>query len=102
MNPKGMHVEVYRNADGYDCTNHGASSRVNRVLLIGVGVPEIFEATEDDVVLEVVQLGWFDPFLPHELDQVPDLRIRQIHRVVRVRVVERIDRPSRRMHYEIE
>jgi len=39
---KGMLVFVYRNADSYDCTNGGMSSKVNQFVVVGEGLPEIF------------------------------------------------------------
>lgn len=52
--PKGMLVDIYRDG-GPDCTNNGLSSRHDTVLLIGEGVPEIFEAKDGDAVVELVR-----------------------------------------------
>lgn len=45
--PKGFIVSVYRDADGSDCTMNGITSKHKRVTLIGKGVPEHYEASED-------------------------------------------------------
>jgi len=53
-NRKGLIVSIYRcNAHG-DCTNHAASSRMDTALLIGEGVPEIFEDRNDKPVYKLV------------------------------------------------
>ena len=44
---KGLIIEVYKPADGHSCTNDGISSKVERILLAGDGIPEIFTASED-------------------------------------------------------
>jgi hypothetical protein len=43
---KGLTVWVYRSHLG-DCTNNGESSKVNMFTLIGEGIAEIFEPSED-------------------------------------------------------
>lgn len=43
----GLIINVYKDADGHDCTNNGISSKVKCLLLSGEGIPEIFEASED-------------------------------------------------------
>lgn len=46
---RGMLIEVYRN--GYqDCTNNGVSKDSRTLMLVGEGVPEIFEAGDTPVV----------------------------------------------------
>jgi len=51
-NQKGMTCSVYTtDYGGVDCTLGGVTSRRKRVLLVGDGVPEIFEAGDDDEVL---------------------------------------------------
>lgn len=42
----GMLASIYRDADGSDCTNGGISSKVTQVVLVGSGMPEIFEPNE--------------------------------------------------------
>jgi hypothetical protein len=44
---KGMTCEVYASKSIGDCTNGGISSKYNTLTLVGDGVPEIFEETED-------------------------------------------------------
>lgn len=48
---KGMHVSILKAADMSDCTNHGITSKATSALLVGEGVPEIFEADENQPVL---------------------------------------------------
>lgn len=44
---KGMLVNVYRDASiGGDCTNDGITSKIDRAILVGDGIPEVF-ATRD-------------------------------------------------------
>lgn len=54
---KGLSVSVLRNAEfGYsDCSNDGVSARFSKFILVGEGVPEIFEATADMPVLVLVR-----------------------------------------------
>jgi hypothetical protein len=56
---KGLIVEVYKSfqRDGKvsDCTNNGITSRVNKITLVGEGIPEIFEADEDAPAFKVVR-----------------------------------------------
>ena len=42
MKEKGLLVFVYKDGTG-DCTLNGASANVDKMVLIGEGVPEIFE-----------------------------------------------------------
>jgi len=46
---KGLIVDVM----GDDCTNHGVTSGKDRALLVGEGIPEIFEA-DDMPILKIV------------------------------------------------
>lgn len=50
---KGLLVEVYRAANRSDCTNGGVTSRVDHCVLVGIGVPEIFEPSERTPALEL-------------------------------------------------
>jgi len=46
---RGMIINVYRN--GYqDCTNNGVSKHAETLLLVGEGIPEIFDANDLAVV----------------------------------------------------
>lgn len=51
---KGMILNVYRSADGSDCTKGGISSKHDAVLLVGPGVPEIFD---EDPKRPTVKIG---------------------------------------------
>ena len=42
---KGLIASIYRYSEN-DCSNGGISSKVNQVVIVGEGIPEIFEATE--------------------------------------------------------
>jgi hypothetical protein len=46
---KGMIVDIYKN-NGGDCSNGGLSSKANRCLLVGGGIPEIFDGEGMPVV----------------------------------------------------
>jgi hypothetical protein len=50
---KGLRISIYRNAEFGDCTNGGVSAMANSAIVIGPGIPEIFEASDRDVVLEL-------------------------------------------------
>jgi hypothetical protein len=58
---KGMIVSVFRDAVGIDCSNRGISSNHENLLLVGDGLPEIFDSAEHTdcpmVVLEGIRLG---------------------------------------------
>lgn len=43
--PAGLLVAVYRSNDG-DCSNNGVSARFDSFVLVGKGIPEVFEASE--------------------------------------------------------
>lgn len=49
---KGLLVNVYR--DKHDCTNEGISSRHDRMVLTGDGIPEIFEPSEREPEIRLV------------------------------------------------
>ena len=55
---KGMLVFVLRSAIG-DCTNGGVTSKQDKFILVGPGIPEIFEAAEGEVYLtfEKMEIG---------------------------------------------
>lgn len=44
---RGITADVFRPADGSDCTNGGVSSRVKRVTIVGRGIPAVSPASED-------------------------------------------------------
>lgn len=50
---KGLLVEIYKN--GSDCSNGGLSSKTDKCILIGNGIPEIFESSEDYPPVQVVK-----------------------------------------------
>lgn len=54
MARKGIHVHVLR-SPGIDCTCNGVTKRYERFLLVGVGVPEHFEASEGEPVLMLIK-----------------------------------------------
>ena len=61
---KGMIVAVSRRTDGYDCMNGGVTSKVARVTLVSTGIPELFEPTEDEPALRLIERDvGFDKFL---------------------------------------
>jgi len=40
---KGLIVNIYKNGDGYDCSNNGVSNRHSKAVLVGDGIPELFD-----------------------------------------------------------
>ena len=48
---KGLYVSVLRDAAGYDCTNNGITSKVNRILLIDENLKGLYEPEPDEVYL---------------------------------------------------
>lgn len=48
---KGMWVDVYRSARDGDASLNGISSKFDELLLVGPGVPELFEADNEDQVV---------------------------------------------------
>jgi hypothetical protein len=68
---KGLICSVYKsfNNDGSvsDCTNNGISSKVVNITLCGDGIPEIFEANEEQPAFKVVKRNIFpnDPSYMH-------------------------------------
>jgi hypothetical protein len=60
---KGMMVWVYRTGKT-DCTNQGITSKHDRVMLVGPGVPEVHEVLPDEPVLFLdPRKGWDHPCL---------------------------------------
>lgn len=52
---KGLLCSVYKNPLYKGCSNGGISSKVDHVVLIGPGVPEIFEPTDDCPAVKLVR-----------------------------------------------
>ncbi len=52
---KGLMVSILKDNSITDCTNGGVSSKLDRILLIGEGVPEVFEATKDRPILKLIK-----------------------------------------------
>lgn len=52
---KGLSVYVYRENALGDSTNGGISSKHDRLILVGSGIPEIFEADEDTPAVKLVK-----------------------------------------------
>jgi hypothetical protein len=52
---KGLVCSVFKNPLYKGCSNGGISSRVDQVVLIGPGVPEIFEPTDDCPAVKLVR-----------------------------------------------
>lgn len=52
---KGMILDVFRSKILGNCSNDGISSRVNEVLLVGEGIPEIFEANNERPAVKLVK-----------------------------------------------
>lgn len=44
---KGLHCSIFKAAGWGDCSNNGISNHVKEVTLVGPGIPEIFEPSED-------------------------------------------------------
>lgn len=50
---KGLRAEIYKPSRG-DCSNSGISSKCSEVTIVGEGIPEIFEATDEAPAVKVV------------------------------------------------
>ncbi len=50
---KGLIVYTLIHKNGSDCTNEGVTSKYDKFILVGEGVPELFEPSEDTPVLEL-------------------------------------------------
>jgi len=50
---KGLAVTVYRYTT--DCTNGGITAKVDRIILVGEGIPEVFEVKENAIYLKLVR-----------------------------------------------
>jgi hypothetical protein len=64
---KGMLMNVYRSVSYGDCTNGGVTSKADTVLLVGEGVPHVFEESDrhPKLVLKYHCGGWIaQPNLP--------------------------------------
>lgn len=62
---KGLHISVYRDADGSDCTNGGISSTHQRLTLIGAGIDPVFEPSADAPAVTVVTRNVFGEIYKH-------------------------------------
>lgn len=51
---KGLRVKVFRD-NGPDCSNMGLSATETDLMVIGPGIPEVFEVRDGDAVVELVQ-----------------------------------------------
>ena len=53
--PMGMIVSVFKDQRLGDCTNHGISSAVNQMNVIGEGIPQMYEPSEDAPGVKIVK-----------------------------------------------
>ena len=53
---RALSVSVYRDADGYDCSNNGITSRYDRVYLVGEGIDGPYKIDLDDPPENVLKL----------------------------------------------
>lgn len=53
-NHKGLLVSIYKNPSYAECSNGGVSQYNDKAILIGAGIPEIFTAGENDLVLKLL------------------------------------------------
>ena len=51
---KGLIVSIYESKDIGNCSNGGISSYCDKVVLVGEGIPEIFEANESRPAVKIV------------------------------------------------
>jgi hypothetical protein len=54
--PKGLRADIYR-YNNQDFSNHGISSRCHQVTIVGPGIPEVFEATDEAPAVELYHIG---------------------------------------------
>ena len=52
---KGMSVDVYKTNSLGDCTNGGISSKFDKMILVGEGIPRIFKPSEDTPAIYLKQ-----------------------------------------------
>lgn len=52
---KGLLASILENKDIGNCSNNGISSRCTRVIIVGEGIPEIFESDEDTPSVRIVK-----------------------------------------------
>jgi hypothetical protein len=50
---KGLRAYIYKDSMG-DSSNHGISSRCKVVVVVGAGIPEIFEPSENEPAVKLV------------------------------------------------
>ena len=60
---KGMRVSVYRNAQFGDATNGGITSQFTQVVLVGEGIPENTEPTDDCPALLLKKKDYYGEYL---------------------------------------
>lgn len=56
--PKGMILEVYRSSRLGDCTNGGISAKAGEVVVVGPGVPPIFDPRDRPIVVIDERMGY--------------------------------------------
>jgi len=52
---KGLLVSILETKGQGDCSNNGISSKCKHVILVGKGIPEIFESNEDIPAVRIVE-----------------------------------------------
>ena len=52
---KGLILYIYKNPLFSGCSNNGISSKCNKVVLIGDGIPGVFEVSEDAPAVKLVK-----------------------------------------------
>ena len=57
---KGLIVEIYKNPMFKGCSNGGISGKVESVTIVGDGIPEIFEASDDCPAVKIVRRNIFN------------------------------------------
>lgn len=67
---KGLICSVFRDASHGDCSNNGITNRYTRVILVGPGIPEIFEPSDDMPALRFIpREGWGGYYATTLVDQ---------------------------------
>ena len=56
---KGLLCSIFEDKDGHNCSNNGISARCKQVIVVGPGIPEIFEASEDCPAVKLVRRNLF-------------------------------------------
>ena len=79
---KGMHVEIYKPADGSDCTNHGVTSKATHALLVGPVIEICAKQTEPghrDCLDRIERADLVIPEIFSDRGDVPVLRVELRH-----------------------